>query len=49
MNSGDCMAYKCLNCGKEVELEGNKIICPFCGYRIIAKKRPEFPKKVNSR
>ncbi len=49
MNSGDSMGYKCVNCGKEVVLEGAKVICPFCGYRILVKTRPEFPKKVKAR
>ncbi len=43
--------YKCLNCGKEVRLElktAKKIICPYCGYRIIRKDRPKVVKKVLS-
>ena len=44
--------YKCLSCGKEVELDirvSKKVICPFCGYRIIKKVRPVVVKKVQSR
>ena len=43
--------YKCLNCGKEVRFElrtAKKIICPYCGYRIIRKDRPKVVKKVLS-
>ncbi len=44
--------YKCLNCGKEVEVDlktSKKVICPFCGYRIIKKIRPVVLKKVHAR
>jgi DNA-directed RNA polymerase subunit RPC12/RpoP len=42
------MGYVCLKCKKEVEIE-EKIRCPFCGFRIIAKARPEKPKRVLAR
>lgn len=41
--------YKCVNCGKEVHVElktAKKIICPYCGYRILRKTRPNVVKKV---
>ncbi len=41
--------YACLNCKKDVEIDINrskKIICPFCGYRILKKKRAQTTKKV---
>ena len=41
--------YICLNCGKEVDIDlrtAKKIICPFCGYRILKKPRPKIMKKV---
>ena len=44
--------YKCLNCGKRVEIDLNtakKIICPQCGYRILQKTRPKVVKKVMAR
>ncbi|MEE9323832.1 MAG: DNA-directed RNA polymerase subunit P [Candidatus Aenigmarchaeota archaeon] len=44
--------YKCLNCGKEVPLDlqkAKKIICPYCGYRILEKKRPTAKKSVIAR
>jgi DNA-directed RNA polymerase subunit RPC12/RpoP len=43
--------YKCLNCGKEVKIElksAKKIICPFCGFRIIEKSRPPVAKRVEA-
>lgn len=43
--------YRCLNCGKEVKIElksAKKIICPFCGFRILFKERPEVLKKVEA-
>jgi DNA-directed RNA polymerase subunit RPC12/RpoP len=43
--------YKCVNCGKEVIIElktAKKIICPYCGYRILRKSRPTVIKKVFS-
>jgi len=44
--------YKCLNCGKDIGVDlqkAKKIICPYCGYRILEKKRPQVPKKVKVR
>jgi DNA-directed RNA polymerase subunit RPC12/RpoP len=44
--------YKCLNCGKEVEVDlrvAKKIICPYCGYRILSKPRPVVSKRVIAR
>ena len=26
---------KCTNCGAEMEQVGDKLICPFCGYKIV--------------
>jgi len=43
--------YKCLNCGREVKVElktTKKIICPYCGHRILRKTRPKVIKKVFS-
>lgn len=39
--------YKCEGCGKHVELE-NQVRCPFCGYKILLKTRPERAKRVKS-
>jgi DNA-directed RNA polymerase subunit RPC12/RpoP len=44
--------YKCLNCGREVDLElrtAKKIICPHCGYRILTKTRAKITKRVEAR
>ncbi len=42
--------YKCLNCGKEVEIKyiKEKIRCPYCGYRIITKDTPKTATNVKS-
>ncbi len=43
--------YECLNCGKEVEIEQvrERVRCPYCGYRILRKTRPESPVTVEAR
>jgi DNA-directed RNA polymerase subunit RPC12/RpoP len=44
--------YKCINCGKNVDIElekAKKVICPYCGYRILEKKRPPVLKAVKCR
>lgn len=44
--------YKCIECGREVDVElrtAKKIICPFCGYRILKKSRPVVSKRVHAR
>jgi DNA-directed RNA polymerase subunit P len=40
--------YLCLSCKKEIEYEQikDKIRCPFCGYKVIMKKRPKIVTKV---
>ena len=46
------MKYKCLNCGKEVDIDlktAKKIICNFCGYRILTKNRSDVSKRVLAR
>jgi DNA-directed RNA polymerase subunit P len=43
--------YKCLNCGKNVEVNlktAKKVICPHCGYRILVKARPKVVRKVKA-
>jgi DNA-directed RNA polymerase subunit P len=42
--------YKCLKCGKDIEMERvkDKIRCPYCGYRIIYKDTPKTIKKVKA-
>lgn len=45
------MTYKCLKCEKDIEPEDlrRRIRCPYCGYRILKKKRREDIKKVKAR
>jgi len=43
---GDYM-YVCAKCGKEIK-KIYEVRCPYCGYRIILKKRPEFEKAVKA-
>lgn len=41
--------YKCMNCGKKVTIDlktAKKIICPYCGYRIIERVRPKVASKI---
>jgi len=42
--------YKCLRCKKIVSefIEG-RVMCPYCGYRILLKVRPEIVKRVQAR
>jgi len=42
--------YKCLKCGKEIELKQvkEKIRCPYCGYRTIVKQPPKKIIKVKA-
>jgi DNA-directed RNA polymerase subunit RPC12/RpoP len=45
------MVYKCFECQKEIDAKSieRRIICPYCGSRIIAKERPPVIKKVKAR
>lgn len=41
--------YKCVSCGKLITMDlktAKKIICPYCGYRIIEKVRGKSVKRV---
>lgn len=42
------VSYVCLKCRKESEID-DKVRCPFCGFRIVAKKRIAFRKRVVAR
>ncbi len=35
------MEYVCFSCGHVVELEGNRIRCPFCGGKVLFKQKPK--------
>ena len=43
--------YNCFGCGKIIEMKGitGRIICPYCGSRILIKGRSGLPKKVKAR
>jgi DNA-directed RNA polymerase subunit P len=41
--------YKCVKCKKIVTRAEDKIRCPFCGYRIYVKMRPDVVKRVHAR
>jgi DNA-directed RNA polymerase subunit RPC12/RpoP len=45
------MVYICFKCQKEIDGKSieRRIICPYCGSRIIAKGRPAVIKKVKAR
>lgn len=41
--------YKCINCEKEMDINLSKIkrvICTFCGHRILKKERADIPRRV---
>ncbi|RLJ07456.1 MAG: DNA-directed RNA polymerase subunit P [Candidatus Aenigmatarchaeota archaeon] len=43
--------YVCTACRKVIELElatAKKIQCPFCGYRILEKRRAPVVKRVEA-
>lgn len=45
------LEYKCVGCGKRIEMDlktAKKIICPYCGYRILEKVRAKTVKVVSS-
>jgi DNA-directed RNA polymerase subunit RPC12/RpoP len=44
--------YVCIDCGREVKVDlktARKIQCPFCGYRILKKTRPQIVRRVEAR
>ncbi len=40
--------YICIKCRKTFEID-NKVMCQYCGFRVIAKARPAFKKRVIAR
>lgn len=44
------MVYKCFQCKREIDSKRieRRIICPFCGSRILTKTRPTVIKKVKA-
>lgn len=47
---GDMMRYVCGACAKDVNTEEIKkrIRCPYCGNKVLFKKRPDIIKKVKA-
>ncbi|HLC51553.1 MAG TPA: DNA-directed RNA polymerase subunit P [archaeon] len=45
------MMYKCLNCGKTIEMSDlkDKIRCVYCGYRILSKSQPKTTVTIKAR
>lgn len=41
--------YKCTACKKTVAKLEDKIRCPYCGFRVFVKERPEVVKRVLAR
>ncbi len=41
--------YKCVGCKKVIEDSDDKVRCPFCGFRIYAKIRPDTTRRVLAR
>ena len=41
--------YKCISCKKVIEKIDDKVRCPYCGFRIYAKLRPEVVRRVSAR
>jgi DNA-directed RNA polymerase subunit P len=43
--------YKCFGCGHKLTKEevDRRIICPYCGSRVIVKTRPKTLKQVKAR
>ncbi len=41
--------YRCVKCKKMITKVGDKIRCPYCGFRIFIKLRPKVVKKVQAR
>ncbi len=43
------MTYTCIHCGKEIKnLEKNFVRCPYCGYRVLSKKRSSLARESSS-
>ncbi|MAH42411.1 DNA-directed RNA polymerase subunit P [archaeon] len=41
-------SHVCLRCKEKIDMEEGSVKCPLCGFRITAKARPEFRKKVKA-
>jgi DNA-directed RNA polymerase subunit RPC12/RpoP len=41
--------YKCVKCKRIITKIEDTVRCPYCGFRILAKMRPDTPKRVQAR
>ncbi len=43
--------YVCMKCGKDVKSDSvsQRVRCPFCGYKILTKKRSETVRIVKAK
>lgn len=41
--------YKCIKCKKEIPEIEDRVRCPYCGHRILAKIRPDKIARVQAR
>ena len=42
------MAYICAHCGKKIKEIDQSVRCPYCGYRVLVKARPNIPRDVKT-
>ncbi|MCL4362901.1 DNA-directed RNA polymerase subunit P [Candidatus Marsarchaeota archaeon] len=42
------MAYICASCGKESKSLEKFVLCPYCGGRMMLKKRPNVSREVST-
>jgi len=42
------MSYKCISCKKEIGTIEEDVRCPYCGQRILVKKRPDVIRTVKA-
>lgn len=42
--------YKCIMCKKDMDWKAfeENLRCPYCGFRIVMKKRPKIIKRVKA-
>lgn len=46
---GENEMYKCISCKKGIDKLEGKVRCPYCGFRIYAKVRPDTVRRVVAR
>lgn len=40
--------YICQKCKRRIEEQESSLTCPYCGYKIFRKERPQIAKKVKA-